>query len=459
MAQQLLRLKQLLSDFGFRTEWSKVGCVCLALALFTILAQAAPAASPFEDVRFHQLANGIRIVLDIVPQTELAAVAVCVRTGSKDEPEDARGVAHLVEHLIFKKIGVNGDLGARVGSLCMVANAETSFDYTAFYCVLRRDMLYRAVELLCSAIFSPKFENSLVESEKKVIKLELAQHSEDPLDLAKALSQWLLFRSHPYAHPFGDGASNVEHLTLNKALQFYMANYTPQNMTVICSGRFDEQTILKAIGKTFGAFNSPPAKSAFLATQGINAIKEKSVVWGVEMPFNAISMSFLAPGASEPESFVAGEIIANCIGDPAIGELAKFLKKYPKIPVARFRVSFAPRRSKSALSISLLLRDKSFGEVESSVLDLLNSFKKNGVGNDELVKFKRLAELRFRKRCGDVLGRVRVLAEAEGVGTYEIATNYINFVGNLGREQILGVARSIFNPNNYAVVAIRQKAK
>lgn len=435
-------------------------CAHLASALLTFAECGIALALLFEDVRFHQLANGVRVILDIVPQSDLTAIGVCVRAGSKDEPEDAQGVAHLVEHLIFKRAGMNGGSGTQLGALCMVANAETSFDYTAFYCALHRDMLYKVPKLMCSAIFSPEFDQSSLELEKKIIKLELAQRSEDPLELARTLSQWLLFRSHPYAHPFSDSVWNAERLTLSKVLQFHRANYLPQNITVICSGSFDELAVLREIMGTFGAFNPPLVKFTSPPTlRDTTRVPENSLIFGIEMPFNAVSMSFLAPGASEPEAFVAGEVIANCIGDPNVGELARFLAKYPKIPVTRFSVSFAPRRNQSALSINLLLREGKHSEVERAVLDLLNSFKKNGISGDELLKFKRLTELRFRKRCSDVLGRVKVLAEAEGIGTYKIATNYINFIENLSNEQFLGILRRIFSPNGYAVAAICQKAR
>lgn len=439
------------------SKWSKLRRVFLIKALLICAFCSNSAASLFEDIRLHKLSNGIRVVLDAI-QSRITAIAICVRAGSRNELEGARGAAHMVEHLLFLRMGF-GIRSEKIGKIFPAeANAETSFDYTAFYCVISCENTLEALKLMFNAISSGEFDRKSVELEREIIGFELVHYGEEPIKLAKMLSQWLLFRSHPYGYPLGIFGKGFPQLAPEQIRSFYEANYLPENISIIVSGRFEEQSLLNELEATFGTLKSPTTRIASNYVAPILAPKAvEPLVFELDKPFNAISMSFCAPGAIEPELFIATEVLTTYIGDPNFGVLAKNFEKKGELAPIDFNVSFVPGRTKSLLSISLLIRDAKFGEVEGAVLKLLNSIRENAISEAELFRCKNMTELRFRQRCNNVLGRAKVLAEAEGIASHEFAQKYPRILKSLGSGQLLIAAKRIFNRDSYAVAVVRPK--
>ena len=409
----------------------------------------AISASPFDSVQTYKLKNGINVVLDPFPHSSLTAIAVCVRSGSSDEPMNARGVAHLVEHMIFrqaKKISKLESLGA-------ITNAETAFDYTAFYCVVQSNIVYDAVKAMCE-LFTPTLDRSSIDVEKEIISLELMQRDEDPIKLVRVISQGLLLGFHSISDN-----SDLKQLSYEQVLHFYRTNYVPSKMSVICSGSFDENALLKTLQETFGRLKGNGDELPELKQRQSRGFLDflKPLVLEIDKPFHAMSMSFLAPGASEPKALVATEVIAMHLSDSHIGILAKLANQHQgnRLPILRFEVSFIPRRHESILSLNFLLSEGRFAEVEKEIIEQLNNMRNNLLSEERLLQCKRLSELHFRTRCKTVLERAKTLAEAEGIANYELAIRYPELIEGVSSNDIMHLSKRIFNARAYAVTIIK----
>jgi predicted Zn-dependent peptidase len=416
--------------------------VKLLLWLLALLLEAVN-ASPFNGVQTRKLKNGINVVLDPLLHSSLTAIAVCVRSGSSDEPTDARGVAHLVEHLVImqaKKIG-------RLESLGAVTNAETAFDYTAFYCVVRSNLVYEAVKAMCE-MFAPTLERSSIDVEKKIIKLELMQRDEDPIKLVRFLSQGLLLGFNPID-------DDPKQLSYEQALHFYRTNYVPSKMSVICSGSFDEHILLKALQATFGELKGDGSELTVPQQRSHEFLKP--LVLEVDKPFHAMSMAFKAPGASEPKALVTTELIATHLGDSHIGILAKLTNQpqSDRLPILSFEVSFVPRRHESVLSLNFLLTEGKFAEVEKEMIEQLNNMRSSPLSEERLLQCKRLSELHFRTRCKTVLERARTLAEAEGIANCELAIHYLKLIDEVSTNDVMQLSKRIFNAHSYTIAVVK----
>lgn len=435
------------------------GSFAIALVLQLILVCIASlhgASDIFNDVRLKILPNGLRVILDCAPASGLTAIVICVRSGSRDEPADAHGIAHLVEHLVFRRAQPSDTVQVQVESLGGIINAETSYDYTSFYAVVPSKYATRAIYLLHTALSTIALDTRTVEREKHVVKLELMQRSEDPLKLVKMLSQQALFGSHPYGHPVGGIEAFVGRLRASQARIFYREHYVVSNMSIICSGAFDVQSIMEAIRNSFGKL---PISSKPTHPKGIPKRHQSPppVMAELMKPFYAISLSFAGPGAEAPKELATMDIIATHLGDGPTAVLLRKLMASSDLPIVTFVVAFTPRVLESVLSINVLLSEPCFSDIEAKVLELVNALHEARMSEERLLQCRQLTELRFRQRANTPLGRARLLAEAEALGTYRFAQRYTDWLRSVTPADIAHVAGRYFRPENYAVALIRPK--
>jgi predicted Zn-dependent peptidase len=198
----------------------------------------------------HTLANGLRLVIEPMPQTRSVAAGFLVRTGARDEHREFAGVSHFLEHMCFKgthkrdwrQITIDFD---RMGS---TYNAYTSKERTFYFGWVRDNDLDRQVELLAdmmrSAIPPEEFE-----MEKKVILEEIAM-SNDALDRhVYDLIHEKVFAGHPLAWPVLGTAESVGALTRAQMKSYFDSRYHPANMVLIVAGAINPRDAIQSAEK------------------------------------------------------------------------------------------------------------------------------------------------------------------------------------------------------------------
>ncbi|WP_442970081.1 M16 family metallopeptidase [Roseibium sp. FZY0029] len=228
-------------------------------ALVPATAFAAPAATGnltiAPNLESFTLDNGLQVV--VIPDRRAPVVThmIWYKVGSADEPEGQSGVAHFLEHLMFKGTHdhPNGEFSKMVADRGGQENAFTSTDYTAYFQKVAKQHLPLMMALEADRMENLVLTDEVVTPERDVVLEErrMRVDSEPGSRLQEALNS-ITFVNHPYGSPVIGWQSEIEALNKEAAIAFYDRFYTPNNAVVVIAGDVDVDTVRKLAEETYG---------------------------------------------------------------------------------------------------------------------------------------------------------------------------------------------------------------
>lgn len=201
-----------------------------------------------------RLSNGMPVILREFKAAPVVACQLWVKAGSADERPDEAGLAHVIEHMVFKgtaKRGV-GEITRDIESAGGSINAWTSLDETVFHVTLASQYLADGLEVLSDAVLNPLFDEHELDRELSVICEEIRMGKDSPERMASSELFTAMFRKHPYGRPVIGFQETVESFTAQQVRDFYRRWYTPANMMLMVVGDFEESTLLPLLEAYFG---------------------------------------------------------------------------------------------------------------------------------------------------------------------------------------------------------------
>jgi zinc protease len=236
--------------------------------LITGLLFAAPVPMPALHIEEYRLENGLRVVLQPNPDDDLVAVNVRYNVGSVHEVEGKRGLAHVVEHMMFDD-GVDGDFSHELAPLGAPSfNAHTTLDHTEYEEVVPPESLELVLWLEAQRMAGLRVNPAHLEREKRVVEHEVMERRYDSphgLFLAEVLSG--LF---PKPHPLNVGPSgfieDIRGMTPEDVTEFHTRNYGPNRASLVVTGRFSIQEAKAAIARHLGVIKNQARGRAFAIT-------------------------------------------------------------------------------------------------------------------------------------------------------------------------------------------------
>lgn len=187
------------------------------------------------------LSNGLTVLLYPRPSANTAQLSVAVKYGSNQEPKEAAGTAHFLEHMLAggseKRVQRSRSIEEHGGILDFYTDRE---HVSATMDVLPQKIA-EASQILSELFFGDPFEDEKFEVERKIILNELAEVADDPTIKVEELLLENLFLQHPIRRPVGGYPKTIKRLTLSRLEQEYQANYCPQNMVLTLSGNASQK--------------------------------------------------------------------------------------------------------------------------------------------------------------------------------------------------------------------------
>jgi zinc protease len=212
-------------------------------------------AGPGPEVSSSRLDNGLEIVVIPDRRVPVATHMVWYRNGSADDPIGQSGIAHFLEHLMFKGTDRNpaGEFSKVVSSLGGQENAFTSFDYTAYFQRVAKDHLGRMMEFESDRMAGLNFGDDVVAPERNVVLEERRMRVEtDPsAQLSEAMAA-SLFVHHPYGIPIIGWMHEIETLNRTNALDYYRRFYAPDNAILVVAGDVTADEVHRLADSTYG---------------------------------------------------------------------------------------------------------------------------------------------------------------------------------------------------------------
>jgi zinc protease len=212
-------------------------------------------ASAFEAPETFTLRNGMQVVVISDRRAPVVTHMVWYRVGSADEPRGVSGIAHFLEHLMFKgtrRVGAGAfdETIARNGG---EHNAFTSYDYTAYYQRIARDRLEVAMTLEADRMRNLQFDPAMIESERDVIIEERRQRTDNaPSQVLMERMRAMLYPNHPYGTPIIGWLHEMQDLSQEEAEAFYRVWYAPNNAILVVAGDIDAEELRPLAERIYG---------------------------------------------------------------------------------------------------------------------------------------------------------------------------------------------------------------
>jgi zinc protease len=252
-----------------RTTGKRLSLVALALML---IAQVAPTAHAAADktVSEFKLGNGLTVI--VVPDNRAPVVThmVYIRAGAADEPPGTSGIAHFLEHLMFKSTDklANGEFSAIVSRLGGQQNAFTSSDYTAYFQRVSKAHLKTMMEMEADRMVNLRLDPKEVDTERQVIIEERRVRTENvPSSILAEQMSATLYQNHPYRIPVIGWMHEMAKLSREDAFAFYRRFYAPNNAIVVVTGDVQPEEVKALAEATYGRLPANPAVAQRLRPQ------------------------------------------------------------------------------------------------------------------------------------------------------------------------------------------------
>ena len=209
-------------------------------------------------VDIKKLSNGLTVITEKMDYVYTVSIGVYVKVGSVDENEKNNGIAHLIEHMLFKGTTKRtsrqlADDMARIGGN---VNAYTTKDCTSYYATTLKEHLPTTIEILFDMLHHSTIEEEALEKEKCVVMEEIDMYDDSPEDLAHEMLQKEIWKDHPLGYIISGTDENVENLSRQEILEFISKFYVAKNMVISVAGNFDEEEVFQLLEETFGTIEA-----------------------------------------------------------------------------------------------------------------------------------------------------------------------------------------------------------
>ena len=303
-----------------------------ALAAAAALAHPAVADNAFGNVADYQLQNGLEIVVIPDHRTPVVTHMIWYRVGSADETPGKSGLAHFLEHLMFKGTAKvpPGTFAQTINEVGGQENAFTATDYTAFYQRVPRESLETLMGFEADRMTGLVLHDENVLPELDVVLEEQNQRvANDPAAQLTEQVMAALYLNHPYGRPVIGWRHEIETLTREDALAFYRRFYTPNNAVVVIAGDVDPEQVHALAQTTYAKVARRSELGPRLRPQEPRPVAMRQVTFAdarVAQP--NLNRSYLVPsfataaGSGDAEAL---EVLAHILGSGATSRLYRTL--------------------------------------------------------------------------------------------------------------------------------------
>lgn len=393
------------------TRWSLTGLMLAVLA--TGPARAA------EDVTSFTLDNGLEVV--VIEDHRAAAVTnmVWYRTGAADEPVGKSGIAHYLEHLLFK--GTDelepGEFSATVQANGGTDNAFTSWDYTGYFQRVAADRLELMLKMEADRMVDLVLSEEIVLPERDVILEERSQRVDSsPGSIFGEQRRAAQYLNHPYAIPIIGWRHEMEQLSRQDALDFYETYYAPNNAILIVAGDVEPDEVRALAEKHFGPIPANPDLPERVRPTEPPQLAERRVAYAdprVAQPY--VIRTYLAPerDAGAQETAAALTLLAELLGGSSatsyLGETLEFDRQR-----AVYTSAFYSGVSLDATTFGLIIvpsEGVSLAEAEADLDAAVAAFMARDIDMEALERIK------MQIRASEIYGRDNVGSRARTYGS------------------------------------------
>ena len=419
----------------------------------------------FGNVTSFSLENGMRVVVVEDHRAPVVTHMVWYRAGASDENSGKSGIAHLLEHLLFKETEnvENGEFSQTVAALGGSDNAFTSQDYTAYYQRVSKQYLDLMMYYESDRMRNLKISELDFNTEVKVVIEERSQRTDSkPGALFNEQNMASLYLNHPYGVPIVGWRHELEDLDREDAIDFYKTYYSPNNAILIVSGDVDPKNVQILANKFYGSLENTIYLDVRKRPAEPPQIVERRLIFEderVSQPY--ITRTYLAAerDSGQQREAAALTLLADLIGSDGIQSiLGKILQLDNKKAI--YTNAYYNGLSYDDTNFSLIVvpnSDVTLLDIETELDRVINTFISNGIDEDHLerIKFQYKAQQIYSLDSAYSQARRFGVALTSGL-TIEDVLAWPKIIQDIKSSEILAAAVSLFKKERSVTGWIRK---
>ncbi|RZA18420.1 MAG: insulinase family protein, partial [Lysobacteraceae bacterium] len=303
-----------------------IGLSGLAAADGVVPPKGITAGACVEGICEYRLSNGLRVLLFPDASKPTVTVNLTYLVGSVHENYGETGMAHLLEHLLFKGTPTHGDIPGELKKRGASFNATTALDRTNYFSSFPASdaTLDYVLGLEADRMLNSFVARKDLDSEMTVVRNELERNENSPGNVLNERLRATAYLWHNYGNTTIGARSDVEHVPIERLQAFYRTWYQPDNAVLIVAGRFDAARLLSTINAKFGALGKPARALPAAYTVEPPQDGEREVTVRRSGDIRITSLAYHVPAATHPDT-PALMVLGNILGHAPGGRLHKAL--------------------------------------------------------------------------------------------------------------------------------------
>ncbi len=408
------------------------------------------------------LPNGLTIIAEQLP---IAAVnlSLWLNVGSRLETDNINGMAHFLEHMVFKgtpRLGV-GEFERRVEVRGAVTNAATSQDYTQYYITTAPQDFAELAPLQIDVVLNPTITETDFNQEKSVILEEINRSADNTQHRIYQKSIEAVFQRLPYRRPVLGTTAVVEALTDQQMRFFHATNYQPRSMTAVAVGNLPVEELIDVVAAGFMAYSHHDDAVQFAGTKQLPTpekpfaavVRDDSIDPALQQ--TRLILLWRVPGMNDLAATYPLDIVAAVLGQGRTSRLVRDLREVRQL-VTGIGVSNSSYAWQGMFTISMQLPTANLAEVEQRVIEQVSQLHHTEVSAAEIDRVRRQVANRHIFANETPSARSGLYGYYQAVtGDYQAGIDYPQHIRSISAAQIQEAVRTYLSPTAYGVVTVR----
>jgi len=431
------------------------------LSVFAVLPVPSLAADANVDTFEKTLANGLRVIVKEDRRAPTVVHMVWYRAGAMDEKDGTSGVAHALEHLMFKgtKYLKSGEFNKRVAAAGGRDNAFTSLDYTAYFQIVPKGALPEMMRLEADRMANLQLKPEEFASEIQVVMEERRLRTDDnPQARVYEALNAAAFTAHPYRRPIIGWMDDLKHMTWQDARDWYRAWYAPNNAYVVVVGDVDHREVFRLAAQVYGGHKAQPLPSRKPQNEPKQEGPRRVTVKApAQLPY--LLMGWKVPklvDLDQDREPYALEVLSALLDGNDAARFPKRLVRGEKIAQSAGAGYDATLRGETMFLLAgQPAAGKTVGELEAALKDEIRRIQDEGVSEEELrrVKTQTIAAQVYKRDSLMAQAMEIGHAEASGVHWRDI-DKLLEKLRGVTADEVRAVAKKYFTDDTLTVAVL-----
>jgi predicted Zn-dependent peptidase len=408
---------------------------------------------PASAIAREVLPNGLAVVVESMPHTHSVSIGLWVRSGSRSEPERLNGIAHFIEHMVFKGTSrrTAEQIAKEMDSVGGMLDAFTSKESVCFNAKVLHEHLPLAFDVISDLALRPLFAEADIVKERQVILEEIRMEEDNPESVAHELLTKNFWRGHSLGAPILGTRATARRFTRAALMDSFSSWYAPKNLLLTAAGHIEMAQLLELANGAFGALKPgkrAPHSASAPTPHGLLAARNKPTLEQAH-----ITVALPSHPLADPRRY-ATSLLNNILGGGMSSRLFQNIREQQGLAYAVFS-ELTPYADAGMLSIYAGTARQNVERVLRLIAAELRRIKEELVSEEEL----RRAKDHFR-------GGLVLSLESSGARMSHLARQEMYFgrfftieqlqasIEAVTREQIQQIAREFFRPEKIAAAVV-----